>query len=67
MYIAIVGVGSNIEPDINVNKVKEIVAKENELLRSSHFLMTEPIGPVKQAKYLNGAGFMGSSFLPQRH
>ena len=44
MNIAAIGVGSNINPDYNIKKAKQILTKDHKLLGSSSFIKTRPIG-----------------------
>ena len=55
MNTAIIAVGSNIQPEENIKLVKEIIAKEMELLAESTWLWTKPIGFTDQPDFLNGA------------
>lgn len=55
MNTAIVSVGSNIEPERNVQAARELVAELHELVRCSDFERTEPLGRPGQPEYLNGA------------
>ena len=54
MNTAIIAVGSNIQPEENIRLVKEIIAKEMELLAESTWLWTKPIGFTDQPDFLNG-------------
>jgi 2-amino-4-hydroxy-6-hydroxymethyldihydropteridine diphosphokinase len=60
---AIVGVGSNIEPRSNIVKAKEILLKEQHLVKESEFVTTSPIGFANQPDFINGA-FMVDTELP---
>ena len=55
MNTAIIAVDSNIQPEENIRLVKEIIAKEMELLAESTWLWTKPIGFTDQPDFLNGA------------
>ena len=55
MNTAIIAVGSNIQPEENIKLVKEIIAKEMELLAESTWLWTKPIGFTDKPDFLNGA------------
>ena len=55
MNEAIIGLGSNIEPETNIKKAKELIAKKLKLIKSSEFIKTEPIGLKNQNNFLNGA------------
>ncbi len=51
----IIGVGSNIDPEININQAKEVIAQIHKLKKVSSFIETEPIGCKNQDNFLNGA------------
>ena len=51
----IIGIGSNIEAEINIQKMLKILQAKVEVLRVSHFLKTKPIGIVDQPDFINGA------------
>ena len=55
MNIAAIGVGSNINPDYNIKKAKQILTKDHKLLGSSSFIKTRPIGFKDKNDFLNGA------------
>lgn len=55
MNTAVVGVGSNIEPEENVEKARVILEEEGLLAASSSFVKTKPIGFMDQPDFLNGA------------
>lgn len=53
--IVIIGVGSNINPKVNIRKAKELLKKQCPVLSESKFVKTKPIGDKNQNDYLNGA------------
>jgi len=55
MNIAVISVGSNIEPEKNVSKAASLLEKEQKLLQRSAFITTKPIGSAEQPDFLNGA------------
>jgi len=55
MNIAVISVGSNIEPEKNVSKAASLLEKEQKLLQRSAFITTKPIGSAEQLDFLNGA------------
>jgi 2-amino-4-hydroxy-6-hydroxymethyldihydropteridine diphosphokinase len=55
MNRAVVGLGSNIEPEENIRKAREFLARQYTVLKESSFKKTKSIGPTKQADFLNGA------------
>lgn len=52
---AVIGLGSNINPEENIRKAKEEIASAFNLVKSSSFVETEPVGFKEQDKFLNGA------------
>ncbi|HLC96618.1 MAG TPA: 2-amino-4-hydroxy-6-hydroxymethyldihydropteridine diphosphokinase [Candidatus Nanoarchaeia archaeon] len=55
MNSAIICFGSNIEPEKNAEKARELLAKDQALIATSAFLRTKPEGYSVQPDYLNGA------------
>ena len=55
MNTAIIGVGSNINPETNIELAKEHIASKMILKESSSFIETEPLGYKEQDNFLNGA------------
>ena len=55
MNIAVISVGSNIDPEANIEKARALLAREHELLGESAFVRTKPIGYRKQPDFVNGA------------
>jgi 2-amino-4-hydroxy-6-hydroxymethyldihydropteridine diphosphokinase len=54
MNTAIIGVGSNIEPLINIEKAKAMISQDHKFLGESEFVKTKPIGIEEQPDFLNG-------------
>ncbi|TAJ15358.1 2-amino-4-hydroxy-6-hydroxymethyldihydropteridine diphosphokinase [Marinilabiliaceae bacterium JC017] len=52
---AIIGIGSNINPDKNIELAIVLLKCRYELVRVSGFIRTEPIGIINQPAFLNGA------------
>jgi 2-amino-4-hydroxy-6-hydroxymethyldihydropteridine diphosphokinase len=55
MNIAVVELGSNIDPEANIKEAKRLVAMAHEIVAESKFVMTEPVGFPDQPDFLNGA------------
>ena len=55
MNTAVVSVGSNINPQQNIDTAKEFISRKFILLNISSFVVTEPIGFKEQEDFLNGA------------
>jgi 2-amino-4-hydroxy-6-hydroxymethyldihydropteridine diphosphokinase len=51
----VIGVGSNIEPERNIARARDILAAEHDLLSESTLVRTAPIGYADQPDFLNGA------------
>lgn len=51
----IISVGSNIEPERNVRRARELLATEAELIGESALIWTAPVGFQEQPDFLNGA------------
>ena len=52
---AVIGLGSNINPEENIRKAKDAIAGEFDLIKSSSFVETEPVGFKEQDRFINGA------------
>jgi len=55
MNQVIIGLGSNIEPDQNIQQVREILAQKYHVVAESCFKVTKPVGKVEQADFINGS------------
>ncbi len=55
MNRAVIGLGSNIEPEKHVELAVERIEARHRLLARSRFRWTKPIGIADQANFLNGA------------
>lgn len=55
MNQAIIGLGSNIDPQENIQKAKEIMDQEFNVLGESDFVATKPVGCPPQPDFINGA------------
>ncbi len=52
---AVVGLGSNIRPRLNIRKAVAALSENYEVVKKSRFVRTKPVGYTKQADFLNGA------------
>lgn len=57
-HLAIVAVGSNIDPEANVRRATEILSTEQRLLGAAEWRRTKPVGFQDQADFLNGAFYI---------
>jgi 2-amino-4-hydroxy-6-hydroxymethyldihydropteridine diphosphokinase len=55
MNRAVIGLGSNIDPEENIGKARDAIAGEFKVMKSSSFVETEPVGYKKQRNFINGA------------
>lgn len=55
MNQAVIGVGSNIEPKLNVPRARERIAHRHVIIAESPLVETSPIGYVHQPDFTNGA------------
>lgn len=55
MNICIIGIGSNLDAEINIPKMLEILETKVEVQEVSPMLKTKPIGILEQPDYTNGA------------
>ncbi len=51
----VIGVGSNIDSGNNIKEAKKAVELTHNLIKTSSFIETEPIGCKNQNNFLNGA------------
>jgi len=54
MNRAVIGVGSNIEPDANIAQAKMELVKRFRVLAESQLVETSPVGFTSQANFKNG-------------
>ena len=52
--IAIIGIGSNIEPEANISKMLHILGDAVDIVKLSSFVKTRPIGMDNQPDFTNG-------------
>jgi len=52
---AVLGLGSNIDPEENIRKAIEIISGEVSLIKTSSFVEPEPVGFKEQRSFINGA------------
>ncbi|MCA9810197.1 MAG: 2-amino-4-hydroxy-6-hydroxymethyldihydropteridine diphosphokinase [Candidatus Dadabacteria bacterium] len=52
---AVLGLGSNIDPEENIRKAIKIISGEVSLIKTSSFVETEPVGFKEQRSFINGA------------
>ena len=55
MNIAILSIGSNIDPDSNISEMLVLLAQQVTIVKVSPLVRTQPIGIVNQADFTNGA------------
>jgi 2-amino-4-hydroxy-6-hydroxymethyldihydropteridine diphosphokinase len=65
MNQVIIGIGSNIDPQKNIQKVREILAKEFQVLKESSFVETKPVGNPNQANFINGTILIQTDLSPE--
>lgn len=58
MNQAVIGVGSNINPEFNIARGRQIIAENFTVIKESDFIQTKPIGYTQQADFINGAVFI---------
>ena len=55
MNTAVIGMGSNIAPEENIHRAKQLIQEHHKILTETSLLQTKPISPIPQADFLNGA------------
>ena len=53
--LAVIGLGSNIDPEKNTRKARKAIESTFNLKGASSFVKTEPVGFEDQPKFINGA------------
>ena len=61
MNHVIIGVGSNIDPKNHIQQATDLLRHSFELVATSQFIETKPIGVKDQANFLNGAVLIKTS------
>lgn len=62
MNECIIGIGSNIDAEENIQKMLEILKTRVKVIRVSSFLKTKPIGISEQPYFTNGAVKINTQF-----
>lgn len=61
MNRAVVALGSNVEPRVNVRAALARLAADHDLRATSDFHTTEPVGPIRdQPDFVNGAALVAT-------
>lgn len=55
MNHVIIGLGSNIESNQNIQRAREILAQKYHVVAESCFKVTKPVGKNEQADFINGS------------
>lgn len=55
MNEVIIGIGSNIDPEENIQNALNVLKKDFQVLGVSDLIKTKPIGITNQAEFVNGA------------
>lgn len=55
MNRVVIGVGSNIAPEKNIEKARKLASENFSLVKESELLRTAPLRNLKQEDFLNGA------------
>ena len=58
---AIIGLGSNIDPQKNIPAARKLLAREFRVLKESAFIRTKPIGYSEQDDFINGSVYLETS------
>ncbi len=61
MNQAVIGIGSNIQPQANIEKAIKRIAESHRILNESRFVETEPLAGRDQPNYMNGAMLIQTS------
>jgi 2-amino-4-hydroxy-6-hydroxymethyldihydropteridine diphosphokinase len=58
MNQVVIGLGSNIAPQENIQKAKSILGQTFRIVAESRFKVTKPIGHIRQPNFTNGSVFI---------
>lgn len=65
MNEVIIGIGSNIDAEMNILKMIDILKKKVEVVKISEMIKTKPIGITNQPDFTNGAVKIKTSLNPE--
>lgn len=60
--IAIIGLGSNIEPDKNIETARQLLREHFQVLKESSFIRNPACGLTQQPEFVNGAILVKTDF-----
>jgi 2-amino-4-hydroxy-6-hydroxymethyldihydropteridine diphosphokinase len=60
----VIGVGSNVDPEKNIEEAKNAIVNQHNLIKASSFIETTPIGCKDQDNFLNGAFLVETEMDP---
>lgn len=66
MNRVVVGLGSNILPEENIQKARKILESEFSILKSSEFKRTKPIAAPHHPDFINGVLLLETSFSQEK-
>ena len=52
---AVISLGSNIDPEVNIDRALQLISERWTVLAKSQFVQTRPVGLLDQPDFLNGA------------
>ncbi|RJP57912.1 MAG: 2-amino-4-hydroxy-6-hydroxymethyldihydropteridine diphosphokinase [Candidatus Auribacter fodinae] len=61
MNCAVISVGSNIEPYINIEQARSLLGEQVTFIRQSALVQTKPLGFSEQPDFINGAFLIKTS------
>lgn len=61
MNTAVIGLGSNLDPEINIPKGLALLTSQFKVLRTSQFIQNPPQGNLHQPDFINGGVFIETS------
>ena len=65
-HTAVIGLGSNINPQTNIAEAKKILGQKYTILAESQFVVTEPIGTTTQPDFIKGAVLIKTALAQER-
>lgn len=64
--VAVIGIGSNINAEVNISKMLELLSREVHIVKISSFIRTKPVGIADQPDFTNGAVKIETSLGPEQ-
>ncbi|MBP9854291.1 MAG: 2-amino-4-hydroxy-6-hydroxymethyldihydropteridine diphosphokinase [Candidatus Omnitrophica bacterium] len=61
----VLGLGSNIDPDENIEKARQLLHQNFHVLSESDYISTKPVGYTQQDDFINGSIYIETDFTQE--